>query len=59
MATTFADLPGWRFTIDEISAGVYQVLGVDETRRSVQLQGQDPDELLRRCHAQAIAMTSR
>lgn len=55
----FVDLPGWQFTVDEVSAGVYQVLGVDESRRSVQLHGEDPEALLHRCHEEAVKLASR
>ena len=59
MASPFEDVPGWEFTVDEVSAGVYEVFGVDEAGRSVRVYGQDPDELLRRCHEQAVEMISR
>ena len=55
----FEDTPGWQFTVDEVSGGVFQVLGVDESGRSVRVSGQDPDELLQRCHEQAVQMMSR
>lgn len=58
MATHFDDLPDWQFTVDEVSAGVYEVVGVDLSGRSVSMHGQDPDELIRRCHEQAIEMMS-
>ena len=58
-AARFEDTPGWQFTVDEVSAGVYQVFGIDEAGRSVRVSGQDPDELLERCHAQAVEMMAR
>jgi hypothetical protein len=39
-------LPEWTFEIDEVSAGVYRVQGVDEEGRSVEVTGTDPDALL-------------
>lgn len=59
MAIRFEDVPGWEFTVDEISAGVYEGSGVDKVGRSVRVRGQDPDELLRRCHEQAVEIMSQ
>lgn len=53
MAETYADLPGWTFTIDEVSAGAYRVLAVDSAGRSVEAAGSDPEELLEHCRARA------
>ena len=43
------DLPGWSFEMDEVSAGVYRVRGVDRAGRSVEASGTDPDVLLEAC----------
>lgn len=53
---TFSDLPGWSFTVEERSVGVYVALGRDESGRSVQRSGTDPDELLDQCRADAHAI---
>jgi len=53
-AITFPDLPGWTFDVDEVSAGVYRAVGVDESGRSVQATGTDPDRLLDECRSAAI-----
>lgn len=50
---TFADLPGWTFEIDEVSAGVYSVRGVDEVGRSIAATGTDPDAVLSECRQSA------
>lgn len=46
---TFPELSGWTFDIDEVSAGVYRVRGVDEAGRSVESTGTDPDAVLDDC----------
>jgi hypothetical protein len=50
---TSKDLRGWSFEVDEISAGVYKVRGVDEAGRSVEATGTDPDALLEDCKESA------
>lgn len=47
------DIPGWSFTIEEVSAGVYRVRGVDEAGRSVEATGIDPDALMEECKLSA------
>jgi hypothetical protein len=44
---SFDELPGWTFTVEEISAGVYRVGGRDLAGRSVSLTGEKPDKLLK------------
>ena len=51
---TFPELPGWTFDLDEISAGVYRVRGVDEAGRSVEATGTDPDALVDECRKSAV-----
>jgi hypothetical protein len=50
---SFDELPGWTFTVEEISAGVYRVGGRDLAGRSVSLTGEDPDKLLQDACARA------
>lgn len=53
---TFPELPGWRFDVEEVSAGVFRAVGVDEAGRSVQATGIDPDQLLDECRRAARNM---
>lgn len=53
---TFPELPGWAFEVDEVSAGVYRVRGVDEAGRSVESTGTDPEALLASCRSSAGKM---
>ena len=39
MSREFNDLPGWSFRIDEVSAGVYRVVGRDLAGRTVEATG--------------------
>lgn len=48
---------GWEFQIDEVSAGVYRVHGVDAAGRSVEATGTDPERLLEKCRQDAAEMT--
>jgi hypothetical protein len=53
----FADLPGWTFEIQEVSAGVFRVRAVADTGRSIEMTGTDPDEVLKRCREAASVMS--
>lgn len=61
MKESFADLPGWSFEIDEVSAGVYEVTATDTSGHRLQMKGTDPDVLLVECRriASQIAGASR
>lgn len=50
---TFPELPDWEFEIEEVSAAVYRVTGVDQAGRSVESTGTDPDSLLSECRKAA------
>ncbi len=56
---TFPELPDWTFEIDEVSAGVFRVRGVDEAGRSVEATGTDPDALLDECKESAAKIRGR
>jgi hypothetical protein len=45
----YADLPGWEFEIDEVSAGVYEVVGRDAAGHRVSAKGSNLDDLLGNC----------
>jgi hypothetical protein len=45
----FDDLPGWTFEVREVSAGVYVGSGRSASGANVQIQGEDPEQLLARC----------
>lgn len=53
MKRTFPDLPGWSFDIDEVSAGVYQVIATDEEGRGFTKVGIDPEMLIAECQSEA------
>jgi hypothetical protein len=46
MKRSFPELPDWSFSVEEVSAGVYEVTGTDTMGRRVQAKGTDPDALL-------------
>ena len=43
------ELPGWSIQVDEVSAGVYRVVGIDEAGRRFEATGTNPDALLDEC----------
>lgn len=55
MKKSFEQLPGWEFEIEEVSAGVYRTIGRDRNGRHLSYVGEDPEDLLRRCKAAAMA----
>jgi hypothetical protein len=54
MNKTFPELPGWSFHLEEVSAGVYEVVGTDGFGHRVSSKGIDLDELLRECRESAM-----
>jgi hypothetical protein len=57
--TEHPDVPGWRFTITEISNNVYRVDGRDAAGRSISRTGHKEDELMRDCIQDAIEVSNR
>jgi hypothetical protein len=53
MKKQYPEFPGWIFDIDEVSAGVYEVVGRDRSGHSVSFKGIDPEELLGSCKEEA------
>ncbi|MES2292604.1 MAG: hypothetical protein V4527_04830 [Pseudomonadota bacterium] len=53
------DFPGWTFWGDEVSMGIYQVGGKHIDGRTVSHMGMDPDQLLKQCKADALAMPEK
>jgi hypothetical protein len=56
MAEKFNDLPGWDFEIDEVSAGVYKIVGVDKSGHEVSATGFDSDELIKQARLDALTI---
>lgn len=52
------ETPGWSYSVEEVSLGVYHVLGRDTQGRSVDLRGTNPDELLARARDEAARISS-
>jgi hypothetical protein len=50
---------GWNFSVEEISANVYQVTATDRQGRSVQITGTDPDLLLEDCRRDVLRMIGK
>ncbi len=58
MRKTFDDLPNWTFDLDEVSAGVYKVVGSHRQGCSLEVKGIEPDDLLARAINDARRMES-
>jgi hypothetical protein len=58
MRKQFLDLAGWHFDMDEISAGVYEVVGEDEGGHRVSATGTDLDALLDQCKNAALRVAA-
>ena len=56
MAIEFTELPGWSFDADEVSAGVFLVVGYARFGQKIQNTGTDPDALIEACRQDAIRM---
>jgi len=54
MNRTFLELPGWIFDVDEVSAGVYQVVASDIKGHRICRVGTDPTALIEECRSEAI-----
>lgn len=53
MSIRFEELPGWQFRVDEVSAGVFRVVGSDAMGHRTVAEGLDPDALLYDCRLAA------
>lgn len=49
MGVQFQEVSDWIFEVEEISAGVYKVAGVDLAGHKVESTGGNPDLLLEKC----------
>lgn len=58
MRKTFDDLPNWTFDLDEVSAGVYKVVGSHLQGCSLEAKGIDPNDLMERAINDARRMVS-
>ena len=52
-------VPGWRFSISEISAGVFEVRGFDEAGRQVSRRGANSGQLVDDAVADAHAILAQ
>jgi hypothetical protein len=53
MRKQFPDLPTWHFDMDEVSAGVYEVIGSDGLGHVVRAKGTDLELLVEQCRREA------
>lgn len=53
MRKTFPDLPNWSFDLDEVSANVYEAVGIDKYGHRVSYTGTDLEAILNQCKSAA------
>jgi hypothetical protein len=51
------DLPGWKFSITEVSNNAYRIDGRDTAGRSISRTGINEDELMRACIQDALEVS--
>lgn len=54
MTREFPELPGWRFTVQEVSAGCYRAEGRDDQGHQVGAMGTDSEAVLDQCKRYAV-----
>ena len=57
--TEHPDVPGWKFTITEVSNNVYRIDGRDAAGRSVSRTSHKLGELIQECVTDALEVSSR
>lgn len=55
----FDECPGWRFEVEELSAGVYVVRAFDGDALRIERQGHDPEALVSRCRSEIMSGVPR
>lgn len=58
MKKLFPELPDWQFDMDEVSAGVYEVICEDKSGHRVSAKGTDLNALLEQCRKGATQIAS-
>ena len=56
MIKIYPELKNWSFDINEVSAGVFEIIGLNKLGGSISLKGIDPEDLLARCKKEAATM---
>lgn len=59
MKKSYRDMPQWTFDIDEVSAGVYEVIGSDSAGHCVSAKGIDVESLLEKCRSDAVEIVGQ
>jgi hypothetical protein len=54
MKKTYPKLPEWIFELDEVSANVYEVIGVDRLGHRVASRGLDLEQVIEQCKKYAM-----
>lgn len=54
MKKKFKNLPEWEFELDEVSANVYEIVGINKSGHKISFKGLELDELIEQCKKKAI-----
>lgn len=54
MKKTYPELPNWTFELDEVSAGVYEVVARDNFGHEISEKGIDVVKIIESCRRQAL-----
>ncbi|MCL1920734.1 MAG: hypothetical protein FWG50_06605 [Kiritimatiellaeota bacterium] len=58
MNSYFKDLVNWSFVMEELSAGVFRIIGTHAKGWRIDLTGDNPDRLMERIKIDALRMES-
>lgn len=56
MKKEYPELPGWTFSIEEVSLGAYRLRARDVPGRNIDLMGDDPETLFEEAKQVALRM---
>jgi len=59
MKKVFQDLPNWSFDMDEVSAGIYEIIGRDSVGHCISAKGVDLNALIEECRCEAIKLAGQ
>jgi hypothetical protein len=59
MKKEFAELPGWSFEIEELSAGGFRITATAKSGRTFETKGTDYEALLAECRQEVAALSEQ
>ena len=59
MRKIYPDLPGWTFDMEEVSAGVYEVIAQNSSGQYTSAKGIELDQLVEQCKNEARRLSEK